>query len=681
MAGFFFSGDEIQTPKSIESKRKLIEMLSRDAYSSAPVQHWTQGLARVMTGAANGYEEAGLKEQEKKGLAEGNKALLAALGMGDSGAPQSTGPISPSISSQPSAVSAQPPAPASNAVETNPLPPPMAAADVPLSNRQTMAGASPVIPSGSFAPQAGSVSQRSPELIRALGSGQPVNVPPGAPPGTPRMAMNPTGAATPAAAAIIKGFEGYRSSPYWDVNALRTGYGSDTVTKPDGSVTSVAQGTQINRDDAERDLQRRISTEFMPKAASAVGAERWAMLPPNAQAALTSVAYNYGSLPRSVAAAAQTGDVNAIAQAVEGLSGHNGGINAERRQKEAAIIRGGAPVQMAQATQNDAPSPDAAQAQFNVPGAQVGKPSTAALLAALSNPWAQQNPALMGVAQKVLGDQLSGNQFGFQVVGDQLYRTSPKTGDVQLVPGPKSGNWSIIKDNNGNPVARMEAKTGEIVPLIQGAGGLPEGGPKTSDIAELRKEVLQLPSYKNLAQAAPIYQSMYKTAGTNSKASDLNLVYGLGKIMDPGSVVREGEMIMVKNTASLPDWLVGAANSLNGGQQLTPETRAAILKEAHNRVTSYQEQFNNDSAHYQGIAGRNKMRTEDVIPSFGEFKPWEAPKPVSQGATPSMQPSPLSPTPQQQVKPPVRVNTPEEARKLTKGTPFIIPDGRQGVAQ
>jgi hypothetical protein len=133
---------------------------------------------------------------------------------------------------------------------------------------------------------------------------------------------------------------------------------------------------------------------------------------------------------------------------------------------------------------------------------------------------------------------------------------------------------------------------------------------------------VNLPSYKNIAQAAPIYKSMVETAGTNSKASDLNLVYGLGKIMDPNSVVREGEMVMVKNTASLPDWLVGAANSLNGGAALTPETRAAILKEAHNRITSYKTMYDQDATHYRGIATRNRANPQDVVPDFGEFKPY-----------------------------------------------------------
>ena len=38
--------------------------------------------------------------------------------------------------------------------------------------------------------------------------------------------------------------------------------------------------------------------------------------------------------------------------------------------------------------------------------------------------------------------------------------------------------------------------------------------------------------------------------------------------MDPGSVVREGEQIMVMNTASLPDWLTGQIARVNGGSAL-----------------------------------------------------------------------------------------------------------------
>ena len=139
---------------------------------------------------------------------------------------------------------------------------------------------------------------------------------------------------------MIRRFEGYRARPYWDDNAYRVGFGSDTVTLEDGTVVKVRPGMEITRADAERDLARRVE-EFQSGIKRDVGAQVWGSLPPSAQAALTSVAYNYGSLPGSVVTAIKSGDLAQVAEAVRGLSGDNKGINARRRNEEADIIMAG----------------------------------------------------------------------------------------------------------------------------------------------------------------------------------------------------------------------------------------------------------------------------------------------------------------------------------------------------
>lgn len=144
--------------------------------------------------------------------------------------------------------------------------------------------------------------------------------------------------------------------------------------------------------------------------------------------------------------------------------------------------------------------------------------------------------------------------------------------------------------------------------IYQGTGYSP------SDVHDVRKEFESLPNYKAYQQAAPVYQSMIDTAKTDSKASDLNLVYGLGKIMDPNSVVREGEMVMVNNTSSLPDWVQGAINAVNGGSRLEPATRTAILNEARSRMGAYRSVLDNDVNQYTGIAQRRGMNPADIIP-------------------------------------------------------------------
>ncbi len=138
-------------------------------------------------------------------------------------------------------------------------------------------------------------------------------------------------------ASVIRHFEGYIDHAKWDKNAYRAGYGSDTTTLEDGSVVPITKDSVVTREDSERDLSRR-SAEFANTARGQVGSDVWDNLPDNAKAVLTSVAYNYGSLPHNVASAAQSGDMQATADAIRSREGDNGGINKGRRNQEADIL-------------------------------------------------------------------------------------------------------------------------------------------------------------------------------------------------------------------------------------------------------------------------------------------------------------------------------------------------------
>ena len=139
---------------------------------------------------------------------------------------------------------------------------------------------------------------------------------------------------------LLRSSEGFSETAYWDVNAYRIGYGSDTITDESGNVSSVTASSTVTRDQAELDLERRIKTGFMPTVANQLG-DNFTKLPTGAQAALTSVGYNYGSLPKSVVNASNSsgGNVKSIADAVQSLQNDDGGINKRRRIEEASIIR------------------------------------------------------------------------------------------------------------------------------------------------------------------------------------------------------------------------------------------------------------------------------------------------------------------------------------------------------
>ena len=152
---------------------------------------------------------------------------------------------------------------------------------------------------------------------------------------------------TDASMAMLREFEGFRETPYWDVNAYRTGFGSDTITRADGTIIPVTQGMTVSREDAERDLQRRVDTEFMPAARTSIGGELFDSLTPAQQGVLGSLTYNYGvnawggSLA-SVATAIRNGDMAGAENEIRALGSHNDGINRNRREREATMFAGGA---------------------------------------------------------------------------------------------------------------------------------------------------------------------------------------------------------------------------------------------------------------------------------------------------------------------------------------------------
>ncbi len=130
---------------------------------------------------------------------------------------------------------------------------------------------------------------------------------------------------------------------------------------------------------------------------------------------------------------------------------------------------------------------------------------------------------------------------------------------------------------------------------------------------KLADDFNQLKPVKDYREVVPIFQSMQETAGRNDRISDLNLVYGLAKLMDPTSVVREGEQIMVRNAQGLPDWLKGMINGANGGSAFVPEQRARIMREAESRVSSYKQQYDGIAQQFTERAQRFGLDPRNVL--------------------------------------------------------------------
>jgi tape measure domain-containing protein len=139
-------------------------------------------------------------------------------------------------------------------------------------------------------------------------------------------------------AALLRQREGFQGTAKYDVNAFRAGFGSDTTTLADGTIQKITEGMKVSVADANRDLIRRIG-EFQDVIRGQVGKEKFASLDPQQQAVLTSVAYNYGSLPKEIAAAVREGSVQDVSAAIKARGTDNAGVNSNRRNQEAYLYQ------------------------------------------------------------------------------------------------------------------------------------------------------------------------------------------------------------------------------------------------------------------------------------------------------------------------------------------------------
>lgn len=117
---------------------------------------------------------------------------------------------------------------------------------------------------------------------------------------------------------------------------------------------------------------------------------------------------------------------------------------------------------------------------------------------------------------------------------------------------------------------------------------------------ELRDE------YNNLSKDYVDVRDAYNRilSATDSAAGDVSLVFGYMKILDPGSVVREGEFATAENTAGIPDRIWKSYNKALKGDRLSADQRTNFKTESKNLYNSATRQHEQLVGVYTGIANK-----------------------------------------------------------------------------
>lgn len=101
-------------------------------------------------------------------------------------------------------------------------------------------------------------------------------------------------------------------------------------------------------------------------------------------------------------------------------------------------------------------------------------------------------------------------------------------------------------------------------------------------------------------------------------AGDLALIFNYMKILDPGSVVREGEFATAQNSAGIPERIRAQYNRIKSGERLTSDTREDFLQQAKNL---YQTQADSQAyleSEYKGYAEEYGFKPSRIVTEYGK---------------------------------------------------------------
>jgi hypothetical protein len=198
----------------------------------------------------------------------------------------------------------------------------------------------------------------------------------------------------------------------------------------------------------------------------------------------------------------------------------------------------------------------------------------------------------------------------------------PYDAAVKLLEVNSGGSTDLVNPFSGESIRniRKSATPGELLADARAreANAISQGGKVASVSTDLRKEFDQLPEVKNYKQALPAFTSIVDASKRNTPQSDINLVYGIAKLYDPNSVVREGEYNTVANSPNIPERIKGYAQYIAGGGKLSPAVKAQIVQEASSRIGSYENEYTAARNNYSDIATRSGGSASLLFPS--EFK-------------------------------------------------------------
>jgi hypothetical protein len=161
--------------------------------------------------------------------------------------------------------------------------------------------------------------------------------------------------------------------------------------------------------------------------------------------------------------------------------------------------------------------------------------------------------------------------------------------------------------------ASIEANSANSRALTASIAGLTNNRAVQGQVLSTRKEFDNLPEVKNFKSISQAYKDLQSAAGKPSAAGDLSVIFGYMKMLDPTSVVREGEQASAANATGVPANILNIYNKVAKGQRLNPGQRQDFLNQANLRYQNNLQRHNEVVQTYSGYANQIGVDPKNVV--------------------------------------------------------------------
>jgi hypothetical protein len=196
----------------------------------------------------------------------------------------------------------------------------------------------------------------------------------------------------------------------------------------------------------------------------------------------------------------------------------------------------------------------------------------------------------------------------------------------------QQGRWVPVKRPDGSSVDTFQAVPNnfprlgaEETPLPASVQTAPPAAETArtpqqlfSDATQARREIESGPTYTNYSNARPLLLSIRQAEPIGTGASDMQMIYGYAKILDPNSVVRGPEGDMVQRTGGVWDSIQGMIQQVKGDGKLSPAVRRNLVEQAESAFNAHEVSYKDRVDTYRSLVGRAGLNPDDVYP---EVKP------------------------------------------------------------